>query len=191
MRVTLRETRDHTVKGYLDEALSRGGALSSEVARVLRGQKGRSLLLLPEDCDYIPESFWHGGVVSGTSPIAALAMMLLSEIMLHGRTVLIEHALAKKGDPFLSAIDCRVVFCQESVYFLLDSDTASFTKVEEVIEYAMTAQGFTALIVPSHQLDLDEGEDLRGGDQLSRHVSAAVLGVFDNETFLVWVPQCG
>jgi hypothetical protein len=186
MKLTLSVAPDlRKAECYLEERLNRGGFLSQRVRSLFRQWKGQAYLLLPDDFGRLPQSYDHGGVCVGGDSISMLAVFLSSEALLQHKAVVFEHALAKRGDPFLEKLENRPIYYRDEVYFVLNEETPPRASIEGLISDAFTAQGFTAFVVPRRAVQIKEGQLQRTG-WLCRAIDTIVVGAFDNETFLFW-----
>ena len=111
--------------------------------------------------------------------------LLATEVLLHRKAIIFEHALARRGDPFLAGLEARPTYYDDEVYFVLDEERPSRSGIERLIGKAFTAQGLTAFVVPKGAVQSDEGQ-IRGIGRLSRSIDAIVVAAFDGETFVIW-----
>jgi hypothetical protein len=169
---------------YVKRRLAEGKSLSRAASVFIDIWPCQYSVLL--DSDQESPNYERGGVCkSRASAIVELASILCQEVAMGDNSLVFEHALAEKGDSWIENVDQKPIYYGNDVYFTYDETNCSHSAVEQLIRIASTAQGFTAFVVsktPGKELDEDLVRNLFGVIQTLRML---VVGVYDNETFLL------
>jgi hypothetical protein len=191
MKSVLSNTVD--VKGserYLRQCLESGRVLSESVAKRLSAWKGRSCVVVPESVNGNPPTdFRYGGFCSRDEAIEALAAHLSDRVRLFGSAIVFEHSLALPGDAAVKRNPLQKLYLNNCVYFVAPhEEQTSFESMIQSIHSASTADAFRAFVLPIELLQdsasaKEDGERLNA---LAASVESIVVGVFDNESFLIW-----
>ncbi len=121
--------------------------------------------------------------MEGQGVLDLLAFFFQTEIGINGKIIILENPLANRGDFPSNQDDLRFVFAENEVYMELDEGTSGWNELHRHIDFALTAQGLIGYGF-GHKVS-DELTTL-SYDRLVERIEFLVVGVYDNETFLVW-----
>jgi len=194
MKSVLSNTSD--VKGserYLRQCLESGRVLSESVVKRLSAWKGRSCVIVPESViGNPPTDLRYGGFCRRDEAIEALAAHLSDRVRLFGSAIVFEHSLARPGDAAVKRNPLQKLYLEDCVYFVAaHEEQTSFESMIQSIHSASTADAFRAFVLPIELLQdaaltKEDGQQLNA---LAASVESIVVGVFDNESFLIWQRQ--
>lgn len=171
---------------HVDASLSRGADLCGMTRPHVRGWDGRGLALFPRAIGAAIPPLDQGGVGVGDAVLPALAQFLSFEAVVHDKTIVVEHMLAKRGDPFISALPINPTYLRQSVLLMIEAEAALPERIEAALSHCFTALGLAAFVAPRRVVSqVEELGDL-DAQRLCEAIEAVVVGVFDNETFLLW-----
>jgi len=179
-------------QGWLRYSLEQGFDVSAAVLDAGFIDKGRGLAIVSTEFQRAPFEFFHGGVLGTDTSRECLGRILVDGTFGLIGSLLVEDDVRRKGDPWIGRIKPPSAFIADRVLHWANPNTG-IGNVVEVIHHGGFGYPLNAFLVTKSSADLGLVDSEEAPEDLPRQVVSSLLGVvvsaFDNESFLIWLPD--
>jgi hypothetical protein len=177
---------------FVEEQLADGLTLASLVLRENHPLKGTAQLCV-DDAGYSHDreltlQDWHSGVGAKAGGGMECLVNVIHDF-LHGsvnRLCIIENAVAKPSDAWLSNRQSQVAIYQQEIYHVLRGGPKR-NEIERTIREAQSAWMMLGYLIDLPSIhEIGEVFSIEELDLLSRHVASCFIQAFDGEGYLLW-----
>lgn len=189
MTLTLRSTPvGKSLDKYVNKTLSSRGAFSKRVVEC-KPVKLQSAYILLSNNDTENFIYDEGCSYAEGDIFKAMAQILYVESLLHKKAIIIENTLAQITDPYIAELPIAPFSYENGVLFALERDGLTYSSVENALTTCFTAVGLSAFLLPEGLIKTSENKEITNPKTLCKAIETIIVGIYDNETFLMAYPR--
>lgn len=189
MTLTLRSTPvGDSLDKYVIETLSSRGAFSKRIVKC-KPAKLESAYILLSNNDTENFIYDEGYSYAEGDIFKAMAQILYVESLLHKKAIIIENTLAQITDPYIAELPIAPFSYENGVLFALERDGLTYSSVENALRTCFTAVGLSAFLLPEGLIKTSENKEITNPKTLCKAIETIIVGIYDNETFLMAYPR--
>ena len=188
MALTLRSTAvGEALDKYVSETLNLGAFGKRFVE--CRPVNLRNAYILLSDDDIENFRYKEGRSYAQGDIFKAMAKILYVESLLHQKAIIVEYALEQITDPVVTGLPISPISYENSFLYALERDSLSYSSIESALNLCFSAMGLTAFLLPEGLIEISENKEIINSGALCKAIETIVVGIYDNETFLMAYPR--